>query len=240
MKRTAIITGASRGIGRAVAINLATKGFSLVLVYKSSHDKIKELEKEIYGKCEFISVCADVSKPSEVQKVFDIAKAKFGFVDTLINNAGISHIGFFDSETQEDYDAVMDANFRSVFTACVIASKDMISHKFGRIVNVSSVWGQKGASMEVLYSASKHAVIGLTRSLNAELSPSGILVNAVCPGVIDTDMNKHFSAEDRRLIENDIPLGRFGKAEEVASVISMLTDENLYIGGEDISITAGY
>ena len=174
------------------------------------------------------------------QIVFNLAKEKFGFVDTLINNAGISHIGFFDTETQETYDKIMDTNFRSVFTACLLASKDMIANKFGRIVNVSSVWGQKGASMEVLYSASKHAVVGLTRSLNAELAPSGILVNAVCPGVIDTDMNRYFSAEDKRLIEEDIPLGRFGKAEEVASVISMLTEENLYIGGEDISITAGY
>ncbi len=240
MKRTAIITGASRGIGRAVAINLANKGFSLVLVYNRSYDKIKELEQELNGKCDFISVCADVSKPSDVQKVFNLAKEKFGFVDTLINNAGISHIDFFDKETQETYDKIMDTNFRSVFTACLLASKDMIANKFGRIVNVSSVWGQKGASMEVLYSASKHAVVGLTRSLNAELAPSGILVNAVCPGVIDTDMNRHFSAEDKRLIEEDIPLGRFGKAEEVASVISMLTEENLYIGGEDISITAGY
>ena len=94
--------------------------------------------------------------------------------------------------------------------------------------------------MEVLYSASKHALIGLTRSLNAELAPSGILVNAVCPGVIDTDMNKHFSPEDKKSIEEDIPLGRFGSPEEVASVVSMLTDEDLYIGGEDISVTAGY
>ena len=240
MKRTAIITGASRGIGRAITKALANKGFSLVLVYKNSHDKIKSLEEEIAGKCEFLSVCADVSSPYDAEKVYNRAKEKFGFVDTLINNAGISHIGFFDEETQESYNEVMDTNFRSAFTMCLLASKDMIANKFGRIVNVSSVWGQKGASMEVLYSASKHALIGLTRSLNAELAPSGILVNAVCPGVIDTDMNKHFSAEDRRFIEEDIPLGRFGKPEEVASVVSMLTDENLYIGGEDISVTAGY
>ncbi len=240
MKRTAIITGASRGIGRAVAINLANKGFSLVLVYNRSDDKIKSLEKEIGDKCDFISIRADVSNPEEVKKVFDCGKAKFGFVDTIINNAGISHIEFFDNETQDSYNKVMDTNFRSVFTMCLLASKDMIVNKFGRIVNVASVWGQKGASMEVLYSASKHAVVGLTRSLNAELAPSGILVNAVCPGVIDTDMNKHFSKDDKLLIEEDIPLGRFGKVDEVATVISMLTDEDLYIGGEDISVTSGY
>lgn len=240
MKRTALITGASRGIGRAIAIQLANKGFSLVLVYKNSHDKIKSLENEIQGKCEYLTVCADVSNPEEAKKAYEQAKGRFGFIDTVINNAGISHIGFFDEETQENYDKVMNTNFRSAFTMCLLASKDMITNKFGRIVNVSSVWGQRGASMEVLYSASKHALIGLTRSLNAELAQSGILVNAVCPGVIDTDMNKHFSNEDKRLIEEDIPLGRFGKAEEVASVVSMLTEENLYIGGEDISITAGF
>ncbi len=240
MKRTAIITGASRGIGRAIAKELANKGFSLALVYKNSHDKIKSLEQELSGKCEYITICADVSKPKEAKKAFDCAKEKFGFIDTLVNNAGISHFSFFDEETQESYDEVMDTNFRSAFTMCLLTSKDMIANKFGRIVNVASVWGQRGASMEVLYSASKHALIGLTRSLNAELAPSGILVNAVCPGVIDTDMNKHFSDEDRRLIEEEIPLGRFGKAEEVASVVAMLTEESLYVGGEDVSVTAGY
>lgn len=240
MKRTALITGASRGIGKAIAIALAKKGFNLVLLYRNSIDKMKELESEIADKCDFISIQADVSKAEEIAKAFEMGKQKFGFIDTLINNAGISHFAFFDNETQESYDKVMDTNFRSVFTACLLASKDMITRKFGRIVNIASVWGQRGASMEVLYSASKHAVIGLTRSLNEELAPSNILVNAVCPGVIDTDMNSHFSSQDRAEIESEIPLGRFGKAEEVASVVAMLTNEELYIGGEDISVTAGY
>ena len=139
MKRTALITGASRGLGRAIALQLANKGFSLVLVYKSSHDKIKSLENEIKDKCEYLTVCADVSKPELAQKAFEQAKARFGFIDTVINNAGISHIGFFDEETQESYDNVMDTNFRSALTMCLLASKDMISNKFGRIINVSSV-----------------------------------------------------------------------------------------------------
>lgn len=240
MKRTALITGASRGIGRAIAKSLATRGFNLVLVYNSSVDKMKELESELEGKCNFISVQADVSNPAQLENAFNQGKKEFGFIDTLINNAGISHFAFFDNETQESYDKVMDTNFRSVFTACLLASKDMLSNKFGRIVNISSVWGQRGASMEVLYSASKHAVIGLTRSLNAEFAPSNVLVNAVCPGIIDTDMNKHFSVQDRQEMESEIPLGRFGKPEEVASVVAMLTNEELYIGGEDISVTAGY
>lgn len=240
MKRTAIITGASRGIGRAIALELAKKGFSLALVYKNSHDKMKSLENELDGKCEYVSICADIRDSKQVEKAYQIAKEKFGFIDTVVNNAGISHIEFFDKETQESYDEVMDTNFRSAFTMCLIASKDMIAKKFGRIINVSSVWGQKGSAMEVLYSSSKHALIGLTRSLNAELAPSGILVNAVCPGVIDTDMNNDFSEHDKIAISQDIPLGRFGKAEEVAKVVSLLADENLYIGGEDIAVTAGY
>ena len=240
MKRTALITGASRGIGRAIAVALANKGFNLVLVYKSSYDKMKELEDELKDKTAFITIQADVSKPNELEKAFIEGRKAFGFIDTLINNAGISHFAFFDNETQQTYDEVMDTNFRSVFTACLLASKDMLANKFGRIVNVSSVWGQKGASMEVLYSASKHAVIGLTRSLNDEFAPSNILVNAVCPGVIDTDMNKHFSKEDKEEIAQEIPMGRFGKVEEVASVVTMLVSEDLYIGGEDISITGGY
>ncbi len=239
MKRTAIITGATRGIGKATAIRLAKKGFSLVLVYRKEDEFAQALTQELSQYAQVISIRADVARPQECQRVFDEAKQAFGFVDTLVNNAGISHVSFFDTETQSSYDEVMDVNFRSAFTLSNLVCKDMIANKFGRIVNVSSVWGQRGGATEVLYSASKAALIGFTKALNAELAPSGILVNAACPGVIDTDMNACF-ADQRAELEEQIPLGRYGTPDEVASMIEYLTQEELYVGGAEITVSAGF
>lgn len=240
MQRNALITGFTRGIGKAVAFKLASKGFRLVLIYKNSDELAKTVNEELSKITQTLVIKCDVSDPIQIQKACKRAKDEFGFIDTLVNNAGISRFAFFDTETQESYDQVMNTNFRSVFTFCNILCKDMISNKFGRIVNVSSVWGKKPASTEVLYSASKSAILGLTRSLNSELAPSGILVNAVCPGVIDTDMNSHFSSADKQAIIDEIPLSRMGTADEVASVIELLTRKDLYVGGEEITISGGF
>ena len=240
MQRNALITGFTRGIGKAIAFNLAKQGFRLVLIYKNSDDLAKSVGEELSKLTQTLVIKCDVSDTKQIENACERAKEEFGFIDTLINNAGISRFAFFDNETQESYDEVMNTNFRSVFTFCNILCKDMISNKFGRIVNISSVWGKKPASIEVLYSASKSAVLGLTRSLNSELAPSGILVNAVCPGVIDTDMNAHFSQDDKQAIIDEIPLTRMGKAEEGASVVELLTREELYIGGEEITVSSGF
>lgn len=240
MQRNALITGFTRGIGKAIAYKLASKGFRLVLIYKNSDALANSINEELSKITQTLVIKCDVSDTKQIENACKQAKEKFGFIDTLVNNAGISRFAFFDNETQASYDEVMNTNFRSVFTFCNILCKDMISNKFGRIVNVSSIWGKKPASTEVLYSASKSAVLGLTRSLNSELAPSGILVNAVCPGVIDTDMNAHFSNSDRQALIDEIPLSRMGTAEEVASVIELLTKEELYIGGEEITISGGF
>lgn len=240
MKRTAIITGATGGIGSAIAYALAQKGFSLALIYNTAKTKAHELENELSKQTTVKCYQCDVGDYKQIEEVVKSIKSDFGFVDTLINNAGISHVALFDTETQQSYEMVMNVNFRSAFTFCNLLVPDMISNKFGRIVNISSVWGQKPASCEVLYSASKSALLGFSRSLNAELAPSNVLVNAVCPGVIDTPMNACFSDETIRELKDSIPMGRLGTGKDVASVVEMLTREQLYVAGEEITISGGW
>ncbi len=231
-----MITGGTRGIGAAIAETLAKEGFSLALVYNNDDDSAKRTFEKLNALTSVILIKADVSKPAECERAVAEAERRFGFVDTLVNNAGIAHFAFFDNETQDSYDKVMDTNFRSAFTLALLLSKKMLARKFGRIANISSIWGQKGASTEVLYSASKAAMIGFTRALNLEFAPSGILVNAVCPGVIDTDMNKRFSAEDLEAILSGLPSGKMGSPQNVADVVKLLVSEDCYIGGEDINV----
>jgi 3-oxoacyl-[acyl-carrier protein] reductase len=232
----ALITGGTRGIGAAIAETLAKDGFSLVLVYKSDDKSAMSTLQKLDPLTSVILIKADVRKSAECERAVAEAQKRFGFIDTLVNNAGISHFAFFDNETQQDYDEVMDTNFRSAFTFSTLLSKEMLSRKFGRIVNISSIWGQLGASTEVLYSASKSAMIGFTRALNAELSPSGILVGAVCPGAIDTDMNKRFSGKDLEAILADIPSGKLGTPQSVADVVKRLVSETGTTGGEVVNL----
>ena len=213
-KPNALITGASRGIGRAIAEALASDGYDLILTCKNS---IGELEtfaaslEEKYG----INVCAervDMSSPSDVRELFE----GINDLDVLVNNAGISYIGLLQDMTDEEWNDVIGTNLSSAFYTCRQAIPLMLKKHSGRILNISSVWGNVGASLETAYSASKGGMNAFTRALSKELAPSSIAVNAIACGVIDTDMNSAFSVEDMEALKKEIPADRIGKPEEVA------------------------
>lgn len=239
-KRTALVTGGAKGIGKAIVKKLASCGFSVAVHYNKSEDKATALVDELQRSgVNAIAVQADLSDYAQTEKLYQLVKAHFGFVDTLINNAGVSLIKPLYECTSKDFDDVINANLRSVFNCCRIFSPDMVSETFGRIVNIASVWGEYGASTETIYSASKAGVIGFSKALNAELALNGVIVNCVSPGFIDTDMNAHLSNEERDAFLESVSLARAGKAEEVADVVELLTRKDLYIAGADIPVNGG-
>lgn len=239
-RRTALVTGAARGIGKAVIEKLADCGFSLAINYNTSEKEATELVASLQSRgVNCIAVKADVSDYGEAARLYEECRAYFGFIDTLVNNAGISLSKILCDCTPADYERVLNVNLRSVFNMCRLFSPDMVSNGFGRIINVASVWGERGASTETLYSMSKAGVIGFTKALNAELAPSNVIVNSVSPGFIDTAMNSALSAQEVEDFLSGVALGRVGKAEEVADVIELLTREKLYIAGADIPVNGG-
>ncbi|MCR5739713.1 MAG: SDR family NAD(P)-dependent oxidoreductase [Lachnospiraceae bacterium] len=234
----ALITGASRGIGRAIAEALAADGYDLILTCRNS---IGELEsyasslEEKYG----ISVCAervDMSSPSDVRELFE----GITDLDVLVNNAGISYIGLLQDMTDEEWNDVIGTNLSSAFYTCRQAIPLMLKKHSGRILNISSVWGNVGASLETAYSASKGGMNAFTRALSKELAPSSIAVNAIACGVIDTDMNSAFSQEDMEALRKEIPADRIGKPEEVAGLASLLLKAPLYMTGQVITLDGGW
>lgn len=241
MGKCALVTGSSRGIGKATAIALAKRGFNVIVNCIDNADLGRAVADEICGlgvRADFFR--ADVNDFEAVRAMYEFARSTFGFVDTVVCNAGISRYSLFYDEDDASFDKVLGTNLRGVLNVCKAFAPDMISRKFGRIVNVSSMWGLVGASCEALYSASKAAVIGLTKSLAKELGPSGITVNAVAPGVINTDM---IGGIDKRAIDElvaETPLCRIGSPEDVANVICFLaSDEASFITGETINCSGG-
>lgn len=238
--KVAIVTGASRGIGRAIAINLASKGASVVINYSRDEEGANLVLKEIislggYGKI----IKADVSNFSEANYLVEECIKTLGRADILINNAGISYNGLFIDMTKEAMDRVIDVNIKGTMYMCHSFMQKVLG-KNGVIVNVSSIWGQVGASCEAVYCASKGAINLLTNSLAKEMGLSGIRVNAVAPGVIETKMNNNLSDEEKESLCDDIAIGRFGKCEEVANVISFLcSDEASYMNGKVITVDGG-
>lgn len=231
-----IITGASRGIGATIAKAFAQNGDRVFIIYEKSREQAETLANEIGG---FAFSC-DVSKKEQVDALrFEFEK--FGFsADIIINNAGISQIKMFSDITEEDWDRVMDVNVKGMFLVTKAFLPDLINKKSGKIINISSIWGETGASCEVHYSASKAAIIGFTKALSKELGPSGICVNAVAPGVIETDMNAILDDEVIAELKEEIPLGRIGKCEDVAKACLFLaSDDADYITGQVISVNGG-
>lgn len=239
MKKTVLITGGTRGIGRACTLAFLQKGYNVAALYKSDNAAAKELMDMCRGKSIFVLKC-DVSDFDAVSLAVADITAAFGGVDILINNAGIAQQKMLCDTTRADWDTMFNNNVGSVYNTTRCVYDYMVSKKWGRIINLSSIWGITGASCEVLYSASKAAVIGYTKALAKELGPSGICVNCIAPGVIDTEMNSHLCAEDMEALCDETPLCRIGKAEEIASLaLYLASDDSSFITGQVISPNGG-
>ena len=242
MNQRVLITGASHGIGKAAAERFAKEGCTLILNCRQSVEELSALEsylKKNYS-VNCISLIGDVSSPDFVKEMFQKTAERFGGVDILINNAGISHIGLLHDMCNEEWQRVMGVNLDSVFYCCREAIPYMLSKKSGSIVNVSSVWGNIGASMQVAYSASKGAVNSFTKALAKELAPSGICVNAIACGAIDTDMNSFLSDEDKLSLFEEIPAGRMGRPDEAGKLAVMLADAPSYLTGQIITLDGAW
>lgn len=242
MKKTVIVTGASKGIGRAIAIKFAKEGWQVVINFNNSEKEADLLEKELSLVTEVIKVKADISKKEDAKFLISEAIKRFGKIDALVNNAGIAMKGALFTDTERcDWEKIFNTNLFGMFNVTKAALSYMIHEKSGAIVNVSSIWGISGASCEVLYSSSKAAVNGFTKALSKELAPSGIRVNAVAPGVIETKMNAFLSDEERKALEDEIPMGRYGDADEIASAIYFLScEESSYITGQILTADGGF
>lgn len=234
--KTALVTGASRGIGAEIARCLAKDGMFVYVNYSKSRGKAEALAEEIGG----TAICADVSDETAVENMIKRIEAEKGGIDVLVNNAGISMIKMLCDTTSDDWDRIFAVNTKGAYLVTKAAMGHMVSNKYGRIVNISSMWGEVGASCEVAYSASKAALIGFTKALAKELSLSGITVNCITPGVIDTEMNRELDDMTMAELSEEIPLGRIGKPSEIASAVSFLcSDRAKYITGQVIGVNGG-
>ena len=240
-RRVALITGATRGIGKEIALELAQNGFDIAVNYRSMQDGMEDLKKEIEAKgvrCEFVG--ADVANFEQCESMVKETIEKFGKIDVLVNNAGITKDGLIMRMKKEDFEAVIDINLVGTFNVTRNVIPYMIKQKSGRIINVSSVVGVAGNAGQTNYSASKAGVIGFTKSLAKEVASRNILVNAIAPGFIDTDMTKVLSEVVKEGINAQIPLKRMGTPNEVAKVVKFLASEDSsYITGQVINIDGG-
>ena len=241
LTRAAVVTGGSRGIGRAVCVALAKQGCNVVVNYchgEAAAAETAALCKELG--VEAVTVQADVSTAEGCKKLFEEAGNAFGRVDILVNNAGVTRDNLILRLSEEDFDTVLNANLKGAFLCCKEAARRMVRQRYGRIVNLSSVVGLRGNASQTNYSASKAGLIGLTKALAKEEGPSGITVNCVAPGVIDTDMMASFTAEDKAALAEETPVGRLGTAEEVAKLLLYLAGEDAgYITGQVFGVNGG-
>lgn len=236
MSKIVLITGASRGIGRATAKLLSQKGYTVIANYNKSEKQAQELAKEnsnidIYK--------ADVSKREECKKLVEYTIQKYGKIDVLINNAGISKWGTFTDVKDDEWNHIIQTNLYSVFAMTQETAKYMIQQKQGKIINISSIWGIVGASCEAVYSVTKAGIDGLTKSLAKELGQSNIQVNSVAPGSIETDMNANLTEEEKKEVESQTPLGKMGKPEDIAKAIEWLVEDE-FTTGQIISPNGGW
>lgn len=240
MEKVVIITGASRGIGREIAKQLARDNKKVIANYNQSEKEAKELKEELEKENIVIDIVkADVSKREEAKRLTQFALQKYNKIDVLINNAGISEYKMFTDETDEDWKRIINTNLYSTFVMSQEVIPNMIHNKEGSIINISSIWGITGASLEVLYSTSKAGINGMTKALAKELGPSNIRVNAIAPGMIQTSMNDKFSQEELEEIKEEIPLGKLGRTGDVAKCVKWLIEDN-YTTGQIISINGGW
>ena len=241
MNRVALVTGSSRGIGRAVAAQLAREGYAVGINYYERRDKAEELVAQLEREgCRALAVQADVSKRDEVNAMVKRVEEAFGPISVLVNNAGVAGQALFQDVTDALWERYFAVNLNGARNTIQAVLPHMLHEKAGVIVNISSIWGQHGASCEVTYSCTKHALIGLTRSLAMELAPSGIRVNCVAPGCIDTDMIANLSPEDKAELADSTALCRMGTAEDVGDAIALLASERArFVTGQVFGVDGG-
>ncbi|MGM9632658.1 MAG: SDR family NAD(P)-dependent oxidoreductase [Eubacteriales bacterium] len=237
LMKNVLITGGTRGIGRACVEKFTREGYSVSFIYNKSDEKARELSR----KSGAFAIKADISSPDEARGACARAIEYMGSVDILINNAGISQIKLFTDTTDGDYYDIMNTNFGGTFFVTREIAKNMISNHFGRIVNIGSMWGKTGASCEVAYSASKAAVEGFTKALAKELGLSGVCVNCIEPGVINTEMNAELDADTLSLLCGETPVGRMANADEIADFVYLIaTEKSGFLTGQVIGFDGGF
>ena len=235
--KTVLITGGSRGIGRELVRTFAKNGYAVAFTYRSSRDAAEELARETGA----LAICADSAVEADVIHAVDKTVSELGGIDCLINNAAVSSFSLFTDITLDDWNNMLSVNLTGAFLYSRSVISDMLKRKTGRIINITSMWGLVGSSCEVHYSATKAGLIGMTKALAKELGPSGITVNAIAPGVINTEMNAKLTDEDRAVLVDDTPLMRIGEPSDVAeAALFLASDSASFITGEVLNVSGGY
>ncbi len=240
MTKTVVITGGGRGIGAEIARSCAKKNYNVVINYRNNDASATSLANELAELCRVLVIKADISTASGVSHLIQQTTSVFGNVDFLINNAGISQIDLLTDMSDSDILNIINTNLTGAIAVSKAFIPQMVSNKYGKIINISSMWGVVGASCEVVYSASKAGLIGFTKALAKELAPSGITVNCIAPGLIATDINAHLSAQDIACLVEETPLGRIGTTTDVANAcMFFLSEEASFITGQTLTVDGG-
>lgn len=239
-KKTVLVTGSGRGIGRAIALYFAKQGYNVIINGKENEDALKDTEREILNHAPCLSFLGDVGDREIAKKIIETGIKHFGAIDIVVNNAGISYIGLLTDMSSEEWNKVIASNLTSVFHCSSLVLPHMIQRQSGKIINISSVWGNVGASCEVAYSASKGGVNAFTKALAKEVAPSHIQVNAIACGAIQTEMNQFLSEEDKESLIEEIPANRMGTAEEVAGFVFQVSQSGEYLNGQIIQFDGAW
>ncbi|MBE6747689.1 MAG: SDR family oxidoreductase [Ruminococcaceae bacterium] len=241
-KKVVLVTGGAKGIGADICRKLALKGYTVAIGYNTSRAEAEELKNDLISLGVDADIFkADISNPNEVKKMFSAIDNRFGSLYALVNNSGIAEQALFTDITDDMWDKMISTNLSGAFYCSREAVKRMLRNKEGKIVNITSMWGEVGASMEVHYSASKAGLIGLTKALAKEVGLSGITVNAVSPGVIKTDMLSEFTSQDLEILKDETPLNRIGEPTDVANAVAFLISSNAdFITGQIIGVNGGF
>lgn len=239
--KTVLVTGASRGIGKAVALRFAKEHDNVAISCLKNAARLMETKAEIEKRqCACLAYAGDMGDMDCCREFFSLAAQRFGHIDILVNNAGISYIGLLQDMSSDEWDRIIRTNLTAVFNLSKLVIPGMVSRQTGHIINISSVWGNVGASCETAYSATKGALNAFTRALAKELAPSHVRVNAVACGAIDTEMNHFLTPEELAALTDQIPAGRLGTPEEVADLVWQLTQSNAYLTGQVIGLDGGW
>jgi len=240
-RKTVLVTGASRGIGKAIAVKFAKKGYHVIINCAHREQELMQAKREIESyQTTCIAFLGDVGEMGVCEKLFEQIRKQYGTLDVLVNNAGISYMGLLQDMNSADWDRLIRTNLTSVFNCCKLAIPLMLEAGQGKIINISSVWGQTGASCEVAYSSTKGGINAFTKALAKELAPSNIQVNAVACGAIDTEMNCWMEEDELIRLVEEIPAGRLGRAEEVADFVYHLGYKGTYLTGQVIGLDGGW